>query len=243
MPKRTTLTFTSDESKANVGDTLLVYYCKYSGRHALTIDCELTRLPRRRTDGARIVKLDEHQIKLYTTDGGMKLIKREKDGSIERQYRLNIGRLPIAYKFDPESNLLYIMDNAVSTVLRDFSAAGGGDKLLVPPCIASNEQGQTQVKIEVEDRAHRAAIVRISADNVRIHTTINTTHDGSSEEILDLFSKILNIRIGCLQLAKSSRAGASRKKILVIDGITPQEAFEKMQEALTIETEKRATKD
>lgn len=43
MPKRTTLTFTSDEAKASMGDALLVYYCKYSGRHALTIDCELSR--------------------------------------------------------------------------------------------------------------------------------------------------------------------------------------------------------
>lgn len=239
MPKRTTLTFTSDEAKSAVGETLLVYYCKYSGRHAFTIDADISKMPRRRTDGSRVVNLDEHNIKLYTSDGGMRLIKRE-NGTIERQYRLNIGKLPIAYKSDLESNLLYVMDNAVSTVVRDFSS---GDKLLVPPCIAANEQGKTQVKLQVEDRAHRAAIVRISADNVRVHATINVSHEGSSEEILDLFSKILNIRLGQLQLAKSSRPGASRKKILIIDGMSPQEAFDKMQEALSVETEKRAVRD
>jgi hypothetical protein len=39
-------------------------------------DCDINKLPRRRTDGARIVDEEEHTIKLYTSDGGMKLIKR-----------------------------------------------------------------------------------------------------------------------------------------------------------------------
>ena len=37
MPKRTTLTFTSEDAPKSGEDTLYVYYCKYSGKHALTI--------------------------------------------------------------------------------------------------------------------------------------------------------------------------------------------------------------
>jgi len=39
-------------------------------------DTDINKLPRRRTDGARIVDTEEHSIKLYTTPGGSKLIKR-----------------------------------------------------------------------------------------------------------------------------------------------------------------------
>ncbi len=35
--------------------------------------------------------------KLYTIDGGVKLIKRKSD-SIERQHRVNMGKLPVGYR-------------------------------------------------------------------------------------------------------------------------------------------------
>ncbi len=39
-----------------VGDKpLYVYYCKYSGKHALTTDCNLATAPRRRTDHALVL--------------------------------------------------------------------------------------------------------------------------------------------------------------------------------------------
>lgn len=106
MPKRTTLTFTSEDAPAANEEKLYVYYCKFTGKHAFTVgkrpgwfsevlgapgllegctdlaryllgaDADINKLPRRRTDGARIVDTDVHTIKLYTSDGGVKLIKR-----------------------------------------------------------------------------------------------------------------------------------------------------------------------
>jgi hypothetical protein len=97
-------------------------------------DIDINKLPKRRTDGSRIADIEKHAVKLYTTDGGSKLIKRwamscvgghaacmkgmrggarnvcpcmhdgssscmhRSDGRIERQYRLNVGKLPVAYK-------------------------------------------------------------------------------------------------------------------------------------------------
>lgn len=106
MPKRTTLTFTSEDAPQGQDDKLYVYYCKFTGKHAFTIgmcvrlrspsyvlhycractpgfsaDCDINKLPRRRTDGARIVDEEEHTIKLYTSDGGVKLIKRQANWS------------------------------------------------------------------------------------------------------------------------------------------------------------------
>ena len=37
MPKRTTLTYTSEDAPKNLDDVLYVYYCKFSGKHAFTL--------------------------------------------------------------------------------------------------------------------------------------------------------------------------------------------------------------
>lgn len=66
-------------------------------RHALSTDCDLSKAPRRRTDGAIVLDTDFYVIKLYTTDGDCKLLKR-KSGQVERQHRVNLGLLPIAYR-------------------------------------------------------------------------------------------------------------------------------------------------
>ena len=68
---------------------------------ALHLDCKPSpvyfQAPRRRSDGAAVVDMERYQVKLYTTPGGEKLIKR-RGGTVEKQYRLNIGRLPVAYR-------------------------------------------------------------------------------------------------------------------------------------------------
>lgn len=66
-------------------------------RHALSTDCDLSKAPRRRTDGAIVLDTDFYVTKLYTTDGGVKLIKRQS-GNVERQHRIKMGNLPIGYR-------------------------------------------------------------------------------------------------------------------------------------------------
>ena len=44
-----------------------------------------------------MVDTQVYTAKLYTTDGGAKLIRRP-EGHIEKQYRQNLGKLPIAYR-------------------------------------------------------------------------------------------------------------------------------------------------
>jgi hypothetical protein len=69
--------------------------------------------PRRRSDGAAVVDTERYQVKLYTTPGGEKLIKR-RGGTVEKQYRLNIGRLPVAYRHAalPLADLPWFLDHA-----------------------------------------------------------------------------------------------------------------------------------
>lgn len=76
----------------------ITYYCLcFLSRHALSTDCDLSKAPRRRTDGAIVLDSEFYTVKLYTSDGGVKLISR-KNGSVERQIRINLGQVPIGYR-------------------------------------------------------------------------------------------------------------------------------------------------
>lgn len=97
MPKRATLTFSSDDAPNVESEDLFVYYCKFSGRHAMTANCDLRRVPHRRTDNSAVIDTQRYKVRLYATGSGAKLIKR-KSGAIERQFRFNLGKLPVAYR-------------------------------------------------------------------------------------------------------------------------------------------------
>lgn len=55
-------------------------------------DVDIENLPRRRADNSRILDRTKHTIRLYTTDGGTKLLRRP-DGKVERQYRCGSCKL------------------------------------------------------------------------------------------------------------------------------------------------------
>lgn len=114
MPKR------SFDTQGLNADQLRVYYCNYSGKPAFVTgtglskpakefdarsDCKLEKLPRRKTDNATIVDTQRHVVKLYTIDGGVKLIRR-RSGNVERQFRLNVDVLPVAYRWVTSSHFL-----------------------------------------------------------------------------------------------------------------------------------------
>lgn len=60
----------------------------------------------RRTDGSIALDTAAYTYKLYTVDGGIKVLKR-KNGQIEKQYRQNIGKLPIAYRYSSDQKSMY----------------------------------------------------------------------------------------------------------------------------------------
>ena len=164
MPKRTTLTYSSEDALADDEQQLHVYYCKYSGRHVLTTTCDLRRAPKRRyehskslvssvdstflillsfvchatswvllertgcqericllsshstystpaihrTDGASVLDTGKYMCKMNTREAGTKIIKRH-DGTYEKQYRQNLGKLVVAYRclFIPYFHVLW----------------------------------------------------------------------------------------------------------------------------------------
>jgi uncharacterized protein YggU (UPF0235/DUF167 family) len=204
------------------------YYCKYSGRHALTTDCNLNGAPRRRTDHSLVIDTAKHTARLYTADGGVKLLRR-RSGAVEKQYRFNVGKLPVGYRTDPEGRYLYILDDALTTYSADDSGAGAGDgKPPVPPCIVGAPSG-TRVALEIEDRGPRNVVLKISADFVRIQIKHNVNHTMATEGILEYMRSVLGVKLGAMALA---RGETPRHKVLQIEGLGPDDVFERLQKAL-----------
>lgn len=184
--------------------------------------------PRRRTDHALVIDTNKYTAKLYTSDGGVKFLKR-RSGAVEKQYRVNIGKLPIGYRTEPEGQYLYILDDALTTYSAEEGAAGGTGKPPVPPCILPTAQGGCHVALEIEDRGPRCMVLKVSADYVRIQIKQAVQSSGAVEELLDFMRGLLGVRLAQMQL---ERGETPRHKTLIIDGVTPETAFDKFQAAV-----------
>ncbi|KAL4419432.1 hypothetical protein ABPG77_006359 [Micractinium sp. CCAP 211/92] len=227
-PRRTTLTYSSEDVGPVVGDKpLYVYYCKYSGKHALTTDCNLAAAPRRRTDHAIVLDTQAHLAKLYTSDGGTKLLRR-RNGTVERQIRLNAGKLPVAYRTEPEGRFIYILDNALTTYTADETALGT-DKPPVPPCILAIAKDKTQVALEVDERGKVRLVLRVTADFVRVQIKGSMSTTNGQEELLELLRGVLGVRLGQLSL---QRGESVRHKMLIVDGLGPDTVFGRLQKSV-----------
>lgn len=70
----------------------------------MTTDCDINKLPKRSTDGAAVLDTSKYLVRMYATEGGAKYIKRTEGGEkAERQFRLYIGPLPVAYRCPPQA--------------------------------------------------------------------------------------------------------------------------------------------
>jgi hypothetical protein len=63
-------------------------------------------------------------------------------------------------------------------------------KVPVPPCISVGRDGLTEVVMEVDDKAGKAALIKISADAVRLQITSNISHDAAKQELLQFLARV-----------------------------------------------------
>eukprot|EP00884_Botryococcus_braunii_P012205 jgi/Botrbrau1/20986/Bobra.0144s0005.1 len=225
MPRRTTLTYSSEDAQVAAGEDVFVYYCKYSGKHVLTTNCDLTKAPKRRTDESSVIDTRRFVVRLYTRDGGVKLIRRGE--IVERQYRINKGNLPIGYYSELDGQYLYIFKNSLTTYSTEDKEKGvHAGAAPVPPCILPTDDGGTQISLEIDDRADVPAILKISADHIRIQIVHGIAHEAAGEELLEYMRAVLGVRLGQLSLL---RGASTRHKLLVVEGHSPATVFHKVQ--------------
>lgn len=193
----------------------------------MTTDCNLFSAPRRKTDHSIVIDTTTFSVKLYAESGGVKFLKR-KSGAIEKQYRLQIGAVPIAYRSEPNGRYLYVLDNALTT--GNVGALVEG-KPPVPPCIQfSAKKNQTKVCVELEDRGSKQAILKISADAVRVQLEQSMQSLSVVEELLDYMRLVLGAKLSDMSIEDGD---TPRDKLLVVKGMTGEQVFGKLyQESL-----------
>jgi len=154
------------------------------------------------------------------------LIKRQS-GSVEKQYRYNIGKLPVAYRTEPDGQYLYVLEGAVTSYSSQDPAQGSSPP--VPPCILPLNKDTTQVSLEIDDRADKPSIIKISADHVRIEIAGAITAPETNEEILEFMRALLAVRLSQMSLI---RGESTRHKLLMIQKVKPTDVYQKLQKAL-----------
>ena len=99
--------------------------CVYPSRHVLSTECDLSKAPRRKTDGSIVLDTEFYAVKLYAKEGGSKLIRR-RSGAVERQLGVFLNKLPIAYRLVHMTKVratpcLYLIDLAHSKRLHSLA--------------------------------------------------------------------------------------------------------------------------
>ncbi|MCO5584436.1 hypothetical protein L7F22_038363 [Adiantum nelumboides] len=226
MPKRTTHTYSSEDAAPDGPEAdLYVYYCKHCGSHVLITDTQLQKMPRRKTDKAYVLDKQKHLARLNAAEAGKQFLKRG-EGKVERQFRLKCTGCELFVCYYSEEDLdtapfLYVVDGALSSVAAETNPQDAP----VPPCISQLEGGLVQVAIEVEDRAQRAAITRVNADDVRVTVTAPAARGEANNELLEYMGKVLGLRLTQMTL---QRGWNNKSKLLVVEDLTVQEVYEKL---------------
>jgi hypothetical protein len=221
-PRRSTFTYTSEDAAGAAGGSgdLGVYYCAFSGTHALTLAADLATLPRRRADGAIVVDTKATGARLYVQDGGVKVVKR-RGGRREVQHRVSVGGVPVGYRAAADSSLLYILPDALTA---HGGGAGGSDASPpVPPCILPLRGGGCAISAAVVG-GPAAAVLKLSAE----HVTLQVADGAGDEGLLDLVRTALGVRRSAVA---AQRGVSSAHRLLLVTGVTPPVAFDKLAKA------------
>ena len=235
MPKRATHAFSSEDAPEADDEKIGVYYCRYTGEHVLITDAELAKLPKRKTDSARVLDTEKYTVRLKAVSDGKATMLRREGGKVERQYRYMCGELPVCYKSEEEGRYLYIIDGALSAFKSGGGKKAGGKASVddepgappVPPCIQQTSRGVTQVAVEVEDRSRQTAVMKISADEVTVGVT-GKTHEAGNE-LVEFFAKILLLRVSQMSL---TRGWSTQSKLVMIRDLTPRQVYDRLREAM-----------
>lgn len=128
---------------------------------------------------------------------------------------------------------MYLFDNALTThsvqTQQDGVEKGRTGKPPVPPCIVpAGPEGGAKILLDIEDKGPRCAVLKISADYVRVQIKHAVQSSRAIEELLDFLRGLLGVKLSQMQV---ERGETPSKKLLFIDGVTPEDVFDTLHEA------------
>jgi uncharacterized protein YggU (UPF0235/DUF167 family) len=86
-----------------------------------------------------------------------------------------------------------------------------------------------QLALECDDRADKAGIVKVSAEYVRVEISNPVAHPDANEELLEAMRAVLGVRLSQMSLV---RGPSTRHKLLLVEGLQPDVAYERLQRAV-----------
>jgi uncharacterized membrane protein YgcG len=92
----------------------------------------------------------------------------------------------------------------------------------VPPCIRKGESGSTEVTIEIEDRQPHATVAKITSDAVRVHLTGSISSEVAQQELLQLMSRVLNMRLTQMMVMRGAHG---KQRLLTVEMLTPRQVY------------------
>lgn len=112
-----------DKEEYAEDEPLHVYFC-ICGHLAIILDCDVSALPMRPRDGARVVDGNKHAHKLSCEPGETVYLKREK--GLELQYRKKCKRcgLWLFYQHERKTKITFIVDGAIVSSSKDKEGGG-----------------------------------------------------------------------------------------------------------------------
>ena len=103
------------------------------------------------------------------------------------------------------------------------------------PSSEAAPQVQVQVALAIEERSRSSAVLRISADDVRVSVTGSAS--GSADELLQMLGRVLGVRLAQLRLDKGWN-DASR--MALVTGMQAEEVHSRLRAAAEAEAERAA---
>ncbi|XP_065828898.1 STING ER exit protein-like [Oscarella lobularis] len=167
MPKVVSRSVICDDAggKDDSDAPLYVYYC-LCGHMALILDTTLQKLPRRKLDKARVIDKAKRSCKVTAEHDTTVYLKREK--GVERQVRQkceNCG-LRLFYKSSTESEVIFVVDGALSLHNAGTSGKSAGAKPAYKP-----------------EKTKKVTLTKMSKDFGKFGEVTVSTIDEEEEEI------------------------------------------------------------
>lgn len=237
-PKKTTLTYSSEDVRSQQESDLRVYYCRYSGKPALITDALLRDTPRRTRDGAFVLDTRKCNVRMIASKSKPILLRRADGKGYEKQQRFVINGLPVAYTIKSHKlnsscqNYVYIVPDALTS--HSASERSAQDRP-VPPCIRQ-EEGGTSIAVVLQDMQPANRLRRVGADEVTFG--VRDPAEDVKESLAQMVARMLRVKLSAVHVYPGR---SLQSRVVKVENLSPREVYERLSTEDLVANQRNST--